>query len=59
MGPPVEAAGGGIEALDGAEAPGASLAGEELAGPEESGTALEGEEHELFFFFFSFRTGGT
>jgi hypothetical protein len=37
---------------------GVSGSGVELAGAEVSGTALEGEERELFFFF-SFWTGGT
>ena len=55
---PVGAAGGGVDVpRDGAGASGASFAGEELAGAEESGTDLEGEEADVFFFFFG--TGGT
>jgi hypothetical protein len=50
--------GGGVGVAPVGSETGVSGGGVELAGAEESGTALEGEEHELFFFF-SFRTGGT
>jgi hypothetical protein len=51
--PPAELAGGGmVVGLGGAEASGAP-------GAEVSGTDVEGEEAEVFFFFFSFGTGGT
>lgn len=52
--------GGGVGVASVCSGIGASGADVEVAGTEVSGTALEGEERELFFFFlFSFWTGGT